>query len=263
VELGLRNHGVVIVGGASGIGWAMVTAFAQEHARVGVIDIASVPSGPESTDEPVAISADVTDYAAIQTAADELHRRLGRVDHVIYAAAVGSGKYGFPFWNLEPSDWERVWRVNLLGAVHVAHAFAPRLAQQRRGTMLFIASVAGQIGSQTDPPYSASKAALINFAQCVAKDLAPYTVRVNTICPGMIRTPLNRSVWQAWAARQSPDTWQDYETWAAAKIACLIPLNRWQTPEDVAALALFLASDRAANITGQTLNVDGGFVMHW
>jgi NAD(P)-dependent dehydrogenase (short-subunit alcohol dehydrogenase family) len=129
--------------------------------------------------------------------------------------------------------------------------------------MLFIASVAGQIGSQTDPPYSASKAALINFAQCVAKDLAPYTVRVNTICPGMIRTPLNRSVWQAWAARQSPDTWQDYETWAAAKIARLIPLNRWQTPEDVAALALFLASDRAANITGQTLNVDGGFVMHW
>jgi NAD(P)-dependent dehydrogenase (short-subunit alcohol dehydrogenase family) len=79
----------------------------------------------------------------------------------------------------------------------------------------------------------------------------------------MVRTPLNRSVWQAWAAQQSPETWQDYETWAAAKIARLIPLNRWQTPEDVAALAVFLASDRAANITGQTLNVDGGFVMHW
>jgi NAD(P)-dependent dehydrogenase (short-subunit alcohol dehydrogenase family) len=97
--------------------------------------------------------------------------------------------------------------------------------------MLFLASVAGQIGSQTDPPYSASKAALINFAQCAAKDLAPYNVRVNTICPGMVRTPLNRSVWQAWAAQQSPETWQDYETWAAAKIARLIPLNRWQTPD--------------------------------
>jgi NAD(P)-dependent dehydrogenase (short-subunit alcohol dehydrogenase family) len=262
VELGLQHQGVVIVGGASGIGWAMVTAFAQEQARVGVIDIAPVPS-LSGSDGPVAVRADVTDYAAIRTAATELQQQLGRVDHVIYAAAVGSGKYGFPYWNLEPSDWERVWRVNLLGAVHVAHAFGPILAQQRRGTMLFIASVAGQIGSQTDPPYSASKAALINFAQCVAKDLAPYTVRVNTICPGMIRTPLNRSVWQAWAAQQSPQTWQDYETWAAAKIARLIPLNRWQTPEDVAALALFLASDRAANITGQTLNVDGGFVMHW
>ncbi|MBA2225745.1 MAG: SDR family oxidoreductase [Thermogemmata sp.] len=262
MELGLQDQGVVIVGGASGIGWAMVEAFAQEQARVAVIDIAPVPalSGFEG---PVAVRADVTDYAAIQAAARELPPRLGRVDHVIYAAAVGSGKYGFPYWNLEPADWERVWRVNLLGAVHVAHAFGPLLSQQRRGTMLFLASVAGQIGSQTDPPYSASKAALINFAQCAAKDLAPYNVRVNTICPGMVRTPLNRSVWQAWAAQQSPETWQDYETWAAAKIARLIPLNRWQTPEDVAALAVFLASDRAANITGQTLNVDGGFVMHW
>jgi NAD(P)-dependent dehydrogenase (short-subunit alcohol dehydrogenase family) len=240
----------------------MVEAFAQEQARVAVIDIAPVPTRA-GFEGPVAIRADVTDYAAIQAAARELAQRLGRVDHVIYAAAVGSGKYGFPYWNLEPADWEHVWRVNLLGAVHVAHAFGPLLAQQRRGTILFLASVAGQIGSQTDPPYSASKAALINFAQCAAKDLAPYNVRVNTICPGMVRTPLNRSVWQAWAAQQSPETWQDYETWAAAKIARLIPLNRWQTPEDVAALAVFLASDRAANITGQTLNVDGGFVMHW
>jgi NAD(P)-dependent dehydrogenase (short-subunit alcohol dehydrogenase family) len=262
VELGLQDHGVVIVGGASGIGWAVVEAFAQEQARVAVIDIAPVPTRA-GFEGPVAIRADVTDYAAIQAAARELAQRLGRVDHVIYAAAVGSGKYGFPYWNLEPADWEHVWRVNLLGAVHVAHAFGPLLAQQRRGTILFLASVAGQIGSQTDPPYSASKAALINFAQCAAKDLAPYNVRVNTICPGMVRTPLNRSVWQAWAAQQSPETWQDYETWAAAKIARLIPLNRWQTPEDVAALAVFLASDRAANITGQTLNVDGGFVMHW
>ncbi|MCL6508756.1 MAG: SDR family oxidoreductase, partial [Bryobacteraceae bacterium] len=251
MELGLQDHGVVIVGGASGIGWAVVEAFAQEQARVAVIDIAPVPTRA-GFEGPVAIRADVTDYAAIQAAARELAQRLGRVDHVIYAAAVGSGKYGFPYWNLEPADWEHVWRVNLLGAVHVAHAFGPLLAQQRRGTILFLASVAGQIGSQTDPPYSASKAALINFAQCAAKDLAPYNVRVNTICPGMVRTPLNRSVWQAWAAQQSPETWQDYETWAAAKIARLIPLNRWQTPEDVAALAVFLASDRAANITGQT-----------
>lgn len=262
MELGLQNHGVVIVGGASGIGWAMVTAFAQEQARVAVIDIAPVPA-LAGFEGPVAIRADVTDYGAIRSAASELLQHLGRVDHVIYAAAVGSGKYGFPYWNLEPADWEHVWRVNLLGAVHVAHAFGPLLAQQRRGTMLFLASVAGQIGSQTDPPYSASKAGLINFAQCAAKDLAPYNVRVNTICPGMVRTSLNRSVWQAWATQQSPQTWQDYETWSAVKIARLIPLNRWQTPEDVAALALFLASDRAANITGQTLNVDGGFVMHW
>ena len=76
--------------------------------------------------------------------------------------------------------------------------------------MLLLSSVAGQIGSQTDPPYSAAKAAVINFAQCAAKDLAPYGVRVNALCPGMVQTPLNRSVYEAWAAsspsRSGPPT---------------------------------------------------------
>jgi NAD(P)-dependent dehydrogenase (short-subunit alcohol dehydrogenase family) len=129
--------------------------------------------------------------------------------------------------------------------------------------MLFLASVAGQIGSQTDPPYSASKAGLINFSQCAAKDLAPFGVRVNCLCPGMVKTPLNKSVWQAWSDRQPPETKQDYESWTAEKITKLVPLNRWQTPEDIAAMVVFLASERAANVTGQTVNVDGGYVMHW
>jgi NAD(P)-dependent dehydrogenase (short-subunit alcohol dehydrogenase family) len=74
----------------------------------------------------------------------------------------------------------------------------------------------------------------------------------------MVKTPLNRSVWQAWADRQPPEARQSYEAWAAEKIAKVVPLNRWQTPEDIAAMAVFLASDRAANVTGQTINVDGG-----
>jgi NAD(P)-dependent dehydrogenase (short-subunit alcohol dehydrogenase family) len=127
--------------------------------------------------------------------------------------------------------------------------------------MLFLASVAGQIGSQTDPPYSASKAALINFAQCAAKDLAPYGVRVNSLCPGMVKTALNESVWEAWARRQPPEQRLDYEQWAADKIRRLVPLGRWQEPSDIAAMALFLASPLAANVTGQTINVDGGLVM--
>ena len=142
--------------------------------------------------------ADVTDYTAMQQVAQLVWEQFGRYDHVVYAAGAGSGKFGFPFWNLEPGDWPRVLNVNLLGAVHTAHAFAPRMAQARRGTLLFLASIAGQIGSQTDPPYSAAKAGLINFAQCAAKDLAPHNVRVNTICPGMIKTALNQSTWAAW-----------------------------------------------------------------
>src|SRR5262249_40573139 len=159
----------------------------------------------------------------------------------------GSGKFGFPFWNLEPGDWARVLEINVVGAANVAHAFAPVLVQARAGTILFIASVAGQIGSQTDPPYSASKAALINFAQCPAKALAPYGVRVNTLCPGMVRTVLNRSIWEAWARLQPQDKQQSYEEWSGDKIRRVIPLGRWQEPEDMAAMAMFLASPQARN----------------
>ena len=129
--------------------------------------------------------------------------------------------------------------------------------------MLLLSSVAGQIGSQTDPPYSAAKAALINFAQCAAKDLARHDVRVNTLCPGMVQTPLHRSVYDAWAHEQPEPERLSYEAWAADKIQKLVPLNRWQEPEDIAAMAVFLASRKGRNITGQTINVDGGYVMHW
>ena len=133
----------------------------------------------------------------------------------------------------------------------------------KRGTMLFISSVAGQIGSQTDPPYSAAKAGLINFAQCAAKDFAPYGVRVNTICPGMVQTPLNRGVWQAWNEKQPMDKQLSYDEWGAAKVRQMCPLGCWQTPEQIPSHAVFLASERAVSITGQTMNVDGGWVMHW
>src|SRR5262249_23282219 len=164
---------------------------------------------------------------------------------------------------LTPDDWPRVLQVNVVGAVNVAHAFAPALVAARSGTMLFLASVAGQIGSQTDPPYSASKAALINFAQCAARDLAPYSVRVTAAAPGMGTPALNGAVGEAGARRQPEGQRQPYERWAEDKIRRLVPLGRWQTPEDVAAMIVFLASARAANVTGQTINVDGGFVMHW
>ena len=99
-------------------------------------------------------------------------------------------------------------------------------------------------------------------AQVAAKDLAPDGVRVNVISPGMVQTSLNRAVWQAWNAQQASEMQRTYEDWGREKIAKITPLGRWQSPDDIASLALFLASDHARDITGQTLNVDGGQVMH-
>jgi NAD(P)-dependent dehydrogenase (short-subunit alcohol dehydrogenase family) len=269
VNLQITGQTAVVVGGARGIGRAIAEGFAAEGAQICLVDRDAAVTGAATQlaerfgVRVVAHRGDVTSYDALRQAAAETLEAFGRLDHVVHAVAIGSGKYGFPFWNLEPSDWGRVLEVNVIGAVHVAHAFAPALVEARAGTMLFLASVAGQIGSQTDPPYSASKAALINFAQCAAKDLAPYGVRVNTLCPGMVQTVLNRSVWEAWSRLQAPEKRQPYEEWAQDKIRRLVPLGRWQEPGDMAAMAVFLASPLAQNVTGQTINVDGGFVMHW
>jgi NAD(P)-dependent dehydrogenase (short-subunit alcohol dehydrogenase family) len=262
MNLELSGQVAVVIGGARGLGRAIAEAFLAEQARVAIVDVAADVSQVAGQIGATGFTEDVTQFDAMKRVAGEILDRCGRVDHVVFAAAIGSGKFGFPFWNLDPGDWPRVLNVNLIGAVNAAHAFAPILAEQKSGSMLFLASVAGQIGSQTDPPYSASKAALLNFMQCAAKDLAPFGVRVNALNPGMVKTPLNRAVWQAWAERQPPGARIDYEAWAAEKIAKLIPLNRWQSPEDIAAMAVFLASVRAANVTGQAINVDGGYVMH-
>jgi NAD(P)-dependent dehydrogenase (short-subunit alcohol dehydrogenase family) len=267
MNLGLGGHVAVIMGGARGIGRAIGAGFAAEGAIVVLVDRDTTVEDSATALSGVypgrvhSRTVDVGHESDMTVLATELSTTFGRIDHVAFAAAIGSGRYGFPAWNLAADDWRRVLEVNLVGAAITGQVFGPLLARQQGGTMLFLASIAGQTGSQTDPPYSASKAGVINLAQCLAKDLAPHGVRVNTICPGSVRTALHRSVWQAWRDRQQPGTAVSYEDWARQRVA-QIPLGRWQDPEDIADLAVFLASVRAKNITGQTLNVDGGAVMH-
>lgn len=253
MELDLNGNTAVVTGGASGIGLACARALEREGCRVAIWDVSDAAE----------YRVDISDYAAVVAALAETEAQLGPVRHLVHAAAVGSGKFGFPFTNLVPGDWRRVLEVNVMGMVNVAQAMAPGMVTRKSGTMVFIASIAGQIGSQTDPPYSASKAANINFAQCLAKDLAPHGVRVNTVNPGMVKTPLNENVWRAWNAQQQPEKQRSYADWAGEKVKLVAPLGRWQDPDDIADMVVFLSSERAKQVTGQTINVDGGQVMHW
>ena len=146
MDLYLGGHVAVVTGGASGIGRAAGAAFRAEGCRVAVWDLAPA-------DADLVLRVDVTDFAAVTDALRQTEARLGPVDHLVHAAAIGSGKFGFPFTNLTPADWPRVLEVNVLGMVNVAHAVAPGMIERKRGTLVFLGSVAGQIGSPTDPPY--------------------------------------------------------------------------------------------------------------
>lgn len=150
MQLELNGHVAVVTGGASGIGAACAWGLEAEGCQVAVWDLST--------------GVDVSDYAAVQRALAETEARLGPVSHVVHSAATGSGKFGFPFTNLDPADWRRVMEVNVMGMVHVAQACAAGMVARRTGTMVS-ASIAGQMGSQTDPPYSASKAANMDFWQ--------------------------------------------------------------------------------------------------
>lgn len=262
MDLQLSGQGVVVLGGGSGIGRAIAAAFAAEGARVGVFDRSLRCSKWPAELQVEYVVGDIVDYDSVQSAAAGFEEKLGGVRHVVCAAGIGSGKFGYPYWNLKPADWPRVLEVNIMGMVHTAHAFAPGLRKAGAGTFLFLTSVAAQIGSPTDPPYSAAKAAVINFMQVMAKDLAPYNVRANCLSPGMVKTPLNESVWAAGQEQLPVAERQSYEDWAAVKIKTIAPLGRWQQPVEFGAMAAYLASPHARNITGQTINIDGGQVMH-
>lgn len=258
MDLGLKDLTAIVTGGASGIGAATARLLREEGARTVIWDLKE----PAASQSPF-VQADISSSESVARAWRQSEVILGPVAIFVHCAAIGSGHFGFPYTNVPLAAWDKVLQVNILGMANVAHVAGPAMSQRRQGSMVFLSSVAGQIGSPTDPPYSASKAANINFAQCIAKDLAPFNVRVNTVCPGMVKTPLNESVWHAWNEQQTADQKKSYDDWADEKIRKVVPLGRWQKPDDIAAMIVFLCSSRASEITGQTINVDGGCVMHW
>ena len=253
MDLHLRDQVAVVFGGASGIGLACAVELARAGCRIALCDVSHATEEVASKlrrecQVPViALNVDVSRQDQIETAVDQLEAELGPVQILVHAAAVGSGKFGFPFTNLTPKDWPRVLEINILGMVNVAHDIGPRMISHGRGSMAFVASVAGQIGSQTDPPYSASKAAMINLTKGLGLELARDHVRINAVCPMIGETAMLEQF------MGMPDTSENRQRFLAR-----IPLGRFTRPEDVAEAVLYLASDAANFLTGVCLDVDGG-----
>jgi meso-butanediol dehydrogenase/(S,S)-butanediol dehydrogenase/diacetyl reductase len=248
----MKGRVVVITGGGSGIGAASARAFAAAGARVVVADVAD-DDGTRVVDEIRArgaeaayCHADVREARDCEHLLDDAAARFGAV-HVLFNNA-GTGTYG-TVTDLSPELWQQIIAVNLTGIFLASRAAIPHLRRAGGGAIVNTASISGLFGDYGFAAYNASKGGVVTLTKVMALDHARDNIRVNAICPGPIDTPLLRQVLDAVPGIE------------AAYNAC-VPLGRIGTPEEVADVALFLASDAARYVTGTTLVVDGGLTAH-
>jgi NAD(P)-dependent dehydrogenase (short-subunit alcohol dehydrogenase family) len=228
---GLEGKRVVVTGGTSGIGAATVRRFRDEGARV-------VAIADRDADDP-GLLCDVADASAVERAFTRVDELLGGVDVLVANAGISIRK---PFLEIEEADWRRVLDVNLTGVFLCAQQAARRMTASGGGVILMTASTNGLTGHPFYADYNASKAGVILLAKTIALELAP-SVRVNAVCPGYVLTPMQRA---------------EYSDEMLAEVNAGIPLGRHASPEEIAALFAFLASDEGAYFTGATISIDGG-----
>lgn len=246
----LAGKAAVVTGAASGIGRASAELFASEGAKVVVVDFA--PEIAETANavnaaggSAIAVRADVSIETEIARAIDLAAEKFGRLDVVFANAGISGGLTRF--LELDAGDWTRVLQVNLIGTYLAVKHAARIMIPQKTGSIICTASVAGLRSGAGPAPYSASKAGVISLVQTGANYLAGTGVRVNAICPGLIETGMTKPIFDYARAHGSAD-----------KIGQLNPLKRYGEPEEIAQMALFLASDDASYVNGQAIAVDGG-----
>ena len=248
----LKDKRVLITGAAGGIGAAIAARFASAGARLALLDrdaeaIRALSRGLACA--PLALPADVASEAEVEGAFDAAERALGGIDVLVHCAGIGVER---AFLDTSLDEWRRMLEINLTGTFLCCRAAARRMVQARRnGSLVTIASTAGELGSSRRAAYGASKAGMINLTQTIAVELAGSGIRANVVSPGPIETELVRRM---------------HSAEARAAFTGRVPMSRYGTPAEVAEAVLFLASDGAAFVNGHVLHVDGGFkaagIMH-
>ncbi|MDH7571332.1 MAG: 3-oxoacyl-[acyl-carrier-protein] reductase [Armatimonadota bacterium] len=243
-----KEQVVVITGGGSGIGRTTALFFAKEGARVAVPDL-NVPGGRETEQlirdaggEALFVEMNVTSLADCERMVSEVTAQWGRIDVLVNNAGIARDNLVL---RMKEEEWDAVLDTNLKGAFLCTKAVLKQMLRQRSGRIINIASVMGQLGGLGQPNYSAAKAGLIAFTKSVAREVASRGILVNAVAPGFIETAMTLNL---------PDDKRQYYLEN-------IPLGRYGSPEDVARVIGFLASEDASYLTGQVINVDGGMVM--
>jgi len=244
----LKDKVALITGGARGIGRSIALLFAQEGANIVVADV-NIEEAQKTAGEiqslggqAMAIGMDVTDFVRVEEALNKILDKTRKVDILVNNAGITKDNL---ILRMSQAEWDAVLNVNLRGAFNCLKAVSRPMLKQRQGKIINIASIIGIIGNAGQANYSASKAGIIALTKSAAKEFASRSINVNAIAPGFIQTDMTQRL---------PEELKQ-------KMKGMIPLNRFGSADDVAHTCLFLASEEASYITGQTIIVDGGMVM--
>lgn len=255
----LQDKVALVTGAGAGIGRAIALAMAEAGATVAAADIdpaaaqRTVDQAASNTRRALAVEVDCAEFAQIDAMVARTVAELGRLDIIVNNAGVTRYSY---IMDLTEADWDRIHRVNAKGVFFCLQRAAREMIPQGGGRIINIASIAGRgYPGTSNAAYAASKGAVIALTKTAAQQLARHNINVNAICPGVTRTELGARNAQMRAAERGITVAQ-----LQAEQEAGIPIGRANMPEDIAAMAVFLASPGARNITGQAYNVDGGLV---
>ncbi len=255
----LKDRITLVTGASRGIGRAVAQAYLREGARVALI--ATREDRLEAlcaelgwpADRVLCIGADVARADQAQAAVQRVLARWGQIDVLVNNAGI---YHAAPFLDHSPQDFQRLLDVNLFGVLHFMQACLPPMQSRRSGAIVNIASTAGKWGSRNQSAYNTSKHAVVGLTRCVALEASAHQGTVNAICPGFVQTDKIDEL-KAQAAQAAGASVDEFVRAMLARV----PLGRLMQADEIAEMAVYLGSDAARGITGQSLHIDGGMVL--